>query len=383
MSGIAPEELQGLRQLKRFNEALSRVSAGSGPKTAQERQRREQQADYLRLFLMGVMNPVVRSMRGLCAASRSRAMQERTGLPALSKSSFSEMQHLVDPSLLEKVFKELAAEAQKRHPAPEGQVSWRVVDSSVFDVLNRMEWAYFQTHKGKGQCAIRLHVSLDSLSSVPMAAKITPAKTCERAVWKSQWEGGNGEIGDRNYSQNYGFLRLLGRKKGWFILRLREKQTFLIVEEELPLSQADQKAGVSRQAWARLGKSERTRTDRLRVIWIKTDEGEPLLLVTNQGSEQMPAALVSAAYRHRWQIELFFRWIKCLLQCRHFLAESPRGVAIQLYLVLIGAVLLQLHLGQRPCRRVWEALQFYFLGFYTEEDMSMAVLRYLPAAKKS
>lgn len=385
MSGIAPEDLQGLRQLKLFNQALSRVSASASfrQETAEERERREQQADYLRLFLLGVMNPVVRSMRGLCAASQSKAMQERTGLPAFSRSSFSEMQHLVDPSLLEQVFKELAAEAQKRHPTPGGQVSWRIVDSSVFDVLNRMEWAYFQTHKGKGQCAIRLHVSLDYLSSVPLAAKITPAKTCERAIWKTQWEEGSGEIGDRNYSQNHGFLRLLERKKGWFILRLREKQTFLTIEEELPLSEADQKAGVSRQAWARLGKSDRTRTDRLRVIWIKMADGETLMLVTNQGPGQMPAALVSAAYRHRWQIELFFRWIKCLLQCRHFLAESPRGVAVQLYLVLIGAVLLQLHLGQRPNRRIWEALQFYFLGFYTEADLSKAILRYLPAAKKS
>ena len=382
MSGLAPEDLRGMRQLKRFDKTLRRISAKGGQGTDAERRRREQTAGYLGLFLVGIMNPVLRSMRALCLASQSQAMQRR-GLPVLSKSSFSEMQHLVDPLLLEEVFKELSGEVRKQHGAPAGQVSWRITDSSVFDVLNRMDWAFFQTHKGRKQCAIRLHVSLDYLSSVPVAAKVTPAKACERAIWKTQWEEGSGEIGDRNYSQNYGFLRLLGRKKCWFILRLREKQVFLTIEEELPVSESDQKAGVSRQAWVRLGKSERTRTDRLRVIWIKMAKAETLMLVTNQTPEQMPAALVSAAYRNRWQIELFFRWIKCLLQCRHFLAESPRGVAIQLYLVLIAAVLLQLHLGQRPCRRVWEALQLYFFGFYTEEDLSKVILQHQPAAKKS
>ena len=126
----------------------------------------------------------------------------------------------------------------------------------------------------------------------------------------------------------------------------------------------------------------------MRVLWIAMADGNPLMLVTNQSPEQMPADLVSLTYRNRWQVELFFRWIKCILRCRHFLAESSRGVAIQLYLALIAAVLLQLHLGRRPSLRMWEALQFYFLGLFTQKDLAAAILREkaliaAKAAKKS
>jgi hypothetical protein len=285
------------------------------------------------------------------------------------------MQHLVDPGLLEAVFLELAREAQRQQPVPAGQVAWRIVDSSIFDVLPRLHWAYFQTHKGRPQSALRLHVTLDLVSGVPVAATITRAKVGERTVWKEHWEPGAGEVGDRNYSQDYRLLRLLDLQHGWFILRLREKQTHVTVETELPVSAADATAGVTRQVWGWLGKSEKTRSPRVRVLWLKMADGGPLMLVTNQSPEQMPAELVSLTYRHRWQIELFFRWVKCILQCRHFLAESPAGATLQLYLALIAAVLVQLHLGHRPSRRLWEALQFYFLGQLTEKDLAATLVR--------
>jgi hypothetical protein len=234
-------------------------------------------------------------------------------------------------------------------------------------------WAYFKKHQGRPQAAIRLHVSLDMVSSVPLEAKITTAKTGERTVWKNLWQAGAGEVGDRNYSQDYGLLRLLARRNAWFILRLREKQTHVQVLEELPVSAADRAAGVTRQAWGQLGKAERTRSPRVRVLWLEKADGGELMLVTNQSPDAMPAELVSLTYRHRWQVELFFRWIKCILRCRHFLAESPRGVAIQLYLALIGAVLLQLRLGRRPSLRLWEALQFYFLGIFDEPALAVAI----------
>jgi hypothetical protein len=385
---ISKKDLKGLRLLESFNQTLRRVSRRKRhQKVVVDPRRERQQEEYLSLYLFGLLNPAVRSMRALCELSRTDTVHS-LGLNAMSRSTFSEVQHLVEPALLEEVFLELVGQTQKRHPVPSGQVPWRIVDSSVFDVLPRLGWAYFQGHKGQPQSAIRLHVSLDLVSSVPAAAKVTTAKTGERTIWKNLWKEGFGEVGDRNYSQDYGLLRLLERKGAWFILRLREKQVQVQVEEELPLSAADRAAGVTRQVWGYLGRSEKTRSPRVRVLWINTAQGETLMLVTNQGPGKMSAELVSLTYRNRWHVELFFRWLKCILRCRHFLAESPRGVAIQLYLALIGAVLLQLHLGRRPSLRLWEALQFYFLGIFTSKDLAAAIARdnarvAAKAAKKS
>jgi hypothetical protein len=374
---LADADLQGLRLIKSFNKTLRKVCRRQRHQRpgADGARQLQQQREYLSLYLYGLLNPVVHSMRGLCRLSPTESARARMGSGAFSRSTFSEVQHLVAPGLLEEVFKELAAQVQDRQPAGPGRAPWRIVDSSVFNVLPRLDWAYFQGHKGQPQSAIRLHVSLDGLSGVPVEAKITTAKVGERQVWKGLWQPGTGEVGDRNYSQDYGLLRLLERYGAWFILRLREKQAHVTVTEELPVSPADRAAGVTRQVWGYLGKSEKTRSPRVRVIWVSLAAGGQLMLVTNQSPEQMPAELVSLTYRHRWQIELFFRWIKCILRCRHFLAESPRGVAIQLYLALIAAVLLQLHLGRRPSLRMWEALQFYFLGIFTQKDLVAAIAR--------
>jgi hypothetical protein len=133
---------------------------------------------------------------------------------------------------------------------------------------------------------------------------------------------------------------------------------------------------VVRQAWAHLGAKERYRSMRVRVVWIQSAE-HSLILVSNLTPEQVSAAEVGLLYLKRWKVELFFRWIKCVLGCRHWLAESPRGVTIQLYLALIAALLLQLYTGRRPTRRMMELIQLYLLGYATAEDVAAGLQREL------
>ena len=262
---------------------------------------------------------------------------------------------------------ELIAEVRRRTPNAKEAERWRVVDSSVFDAVQRMGWAHFQTHNGVRQSAVRLHVTYDLLMGVPCKAVVARAKVGEQKIWREQWDQGMGEIGDRNYSLDYKLLDRLDEAGGFFLLRLREKSFNFEVEEELPLSPEDRQANVIRQAWGYLGK-ERPRK-RVRVIWIRMVSGEDLALVTNLSVERLPAHTAGVLYRNRWQVELFFRWIKCILQCRHFLAESERGVAIQLYLALIAALIIQLYTGSRPNKRVWEMLQWYSTGMARPDEL--------------
>ena len=98
-------------------------------------------------------------------------------------------------------------------------------------------------------------------------------------------------------------------------------------------------------------------------------------LVTPLGPEELAAAEVALLYKQRWRIELFFRWIKCILGCRHWLAESPQGVAIEVYLALIAALLLQLYTGQAPNRRMMELIQFYLLGVASLDELEQGLER--------
>ena len=288
-----------------------------------EAKRKLQAADYLSLFLFGLFNPVVRTLRGLSSASDlSRVRQEVCGRH-VSLGSFSEAQHLLEPALLEKIFTSLSGR-----------------------------------HQQKTQRAVRLHLGLHVLSDAPARATITAGNVGEGKAWQEKWEPGDNYIGDRNFGQNYQLLGQLEEKGCGYILRLRQSAR-MRVEEELPLLEEDKKAGVIRQAGVTLGCRKAYHSRRVRLVWVQTPK-EVLLLVTHQ--PEMSAGLVGQLYRQRWQVELFFRWIKCVLGCRHWLAESPEGAAIQIYLALIAALLLQLYSGIRPNRRMMETLQFYAMG---------------------
>jgi hypothetical protein len=336
--------------------------------TFEDRRRKLEAAQYLCLFLFGLLNPVVRTMRGLCAASHLPRVQEEVCGRAVSLGSFSEAQHVLSPALLEKIFTELGQELHRNQPSAPGAKlrPWLIQDSTLWEALPRMGWALWRT-QGTTQRAVRLHLSLHVLEDKPVRAKVTVGAYCERKAWKQTWQEGDAYIGDRNYGEDYQIFGQLHEKHSLFVLRLREEAS-IDIQEELPLSQEDRAAGVVRQAWAVLGCKARYRSMRVRLVWVQGPK-EVLILVTNQTPEELSAALVSQLYRCRWQIELFFRWIKCILGSRHWLAESPEGVAIQIYLALIAALLLQLYTGRRPTKRMMELIQFYLLGVASLEDL--------------
>lgn len=337
--------------------------------------RKLQLADYLSLFLFGLVNPILDSTRALCAASQlSRVQRELSGGAPVSLGSFSEAQHLTDPVWLEKLFTQLTA--QVGHPKPhdphQAWQDWFARDSSLLPALPRMHWALFGGGKakksGKANNGVRLHLSLHLLDDKPTAAHITSGKTCERKSWKTQWERGAAYVGDRYFAEDYQCLRELEAYGCAYIVRLLDTSVVQVVEE-LPVTAADAAAGVLRQARVRLGRRACDRIENVRVIWVQSATAGVLRLLTNLTVEVAPAELISVLYRCRWQIEGFFKWLKCLLGCRHWFAESQRGVTIQLYLALIAAVLLQLAMGERPNKRMLELLQLYQMGWATLEEL--------------
>lgn len=101
-------------------------------------------------------------------------------------------------------------------------------------------------------------------------------------------------------------------------------------------------------------------------------EAKSFLLLTNR--DDIDADVIGMLYRNRWEVELFFKWMKCILKC-HFLLESPAGVAAQIYTALILALLLSSLTGKRPTQRQMEAIQLHLLGYVTDEELTRAMLK--------
>jgi len=374
---LTEKDLGHWRILHRFRQKLEAVFERHplGP-TFENPNRELSAADYLSLFLFGLLNPVAQTLRGLSQASQLERVQQEVCARAVPRSTFSEAQHVLEPILLEKVFAELSAELPSVHQdARNDQWQWLARDGSLFRALPRMAWAlYGGGKKGAPNRAVRLHLSFHVWEDKPVQAAIRVGAQCERAVWQEQLEKGAGYIGDRYFGENYQLFQTLDQKGCAFVLRLRE-QAVIHVEEELALSAADQAAGVVRQAWAHLGSTPRYRSMRLRVVWIE-NQGQELILVTNLAPAALPAELVGELYRKRWRIELFFRWVKCILGCGHWLAESSQGASLQIYLALIASLLLQLYTGRRPTKRMMELFHFYLLGWASDADLQKGLTRY-------
>ena len=108
----------------------------------------------------------------------------------------------------------------------------------------------------------------------------------------------------------------------------------------------------------------------LEVETGKTDsQGRPEVLLLATDRLDLEAEYVALGYRFRWTVELFFRWFKCILGCRHLLSTSPNGITIQLYLGIIASLLISLWTGKKPTKRTLEMLQFYFCGLASEEEL--------------
>ena len=389
-SGAAPafseRELTAFRHLRRFREAVARAQVAVPPDGSfTDPKRRLALGDYLCLFLMGLFNPVARTLRGLQQASGFAQVQKEVCTRRVSLGSLSEAQHLVDLPLLEHIFAELAAEVAEKDtlPAALRVQKWMARDGSLFAALPRMSWAlYGGGREGFVNNAVRINVSYHLLKEAPVAAKITVGKACERAALREQIKAGDAYVGDRYYSEHYAFFAELSARGCHYLIRLVEKTIATTVVEELPVTAEDRSAGVMRQAMVRLG-SERTLSEVLRVIWLTGQGGQLIMLATNLQAGQLSAGDAALLYKHRWQVEYFFRWVKCLMGCGHWLAESPRGVALQLYLALIGALLLQLDLGRRPSKRVWELLQWHQCGMLEEDELTPLLQRQLAAEESA
>lgn len=373
---IDEKKLRSWKLLDDFRARLAKVRAETPPppeKRPGGPERLLLEEDYFSLMLFGMLNPVLDSMRGLCAASHLARVQTEVCSRQVSLGSFSEAQGVFDPELLKGVFLDLAEQ---------NQTSWgdprlahladklKLVDGTLLPALPRMHWALWLNDQNR---AAKLHLKFSVLRQAACDALITAGNSCERKALRKFVKKGEIIVADRYYGLEYGFFGELKQIGASHVIRIRNNPRMEVVEE-LALSEEDRAAGVTWQGKVKLG--DQWQGEPIRVVRVEVD-GKPLLLATDLDIE---AELIALIYRYRWQIELFFKWLKSILGCRHLLAESPAGVAIQIYSALIAALMLQAFTGKRPGKRAMELIQMYLMG-YAELDDVIALLKVEKTAK--
>jgi Domain of unknown function (DUF4372)/Transposase DDE domain len=199
------------------------------------------------------------------------------------------------------------------------------LDSSIVDVsLTLFPWAPHEHSRG----AVKLHTLLDVQSAIPVFIDITGAHTSDsHALDRILPEPGCFIVMDRGYV-DFPRLYRLHQSMAFFVLRAKQNLQFRRRQSH-PFDSA---TGVrSDQTIALSGKYTPRKFPALlrRVSFYAADIDRRFVFLTN--NFQIPSPIVAAIYHQRWQIELFFKWIKQHLRIKRFFGTSPNAVKTQIW----------------------------------------------------
>jgi hypothetical protein len=368
---IREKDLKGLKYFKLLGSLLDRLHANA---TVRDHagNRRLFYDQYACLLLLFFFNPVVKSLRGIQQASTLDKVQHLFGCNRVSRGSLSEASRVFDPELLHALIGDIATQTLPLVHGKEAEAlrGLTAVDGSLLPALPKMAWALWLDPQHR---AAKMHVHFDVLKGVPVDTTVTTGNGSETEQLRATLQARRLYVIDRGYA-DYQLFQDVIDKGSDFIGRIRDNAVWTVVEER-PLTPAARAAGVrsDRVVWLGGPQSGPVFKQPVRVLEVdtgKTDaRGRPEILLLATSRLDLDAELVALGYRFRWTVELFFRWLKCILGCRHLLANSHEGVTIQVYLAIIASLLISLWVGRKPTIRTLEMIQFYFTGWATEEEL--------------
>ena len=211
----------------------------------------------------------------------------------------------------------------------------KIPDSSPIrlDLLHH-PWAE-KTQRIEG---MKLHLIYDLTNTIPTYFEFTGARTNDVEVGKKTViEKGCTYVFDKGY-MNYSWWNDISEQGAYFVTRLKRNSS-IIEESDIQIHNEIISSQLIRIKPSHHGKN-RSCTKLLRRVFVQREEKSPLVLVTNdlnRSSEE-----IADLYKSRWQIELFFKWIKQNLKIKKFLGKSENAVKTQICIALISFVLLHL-----------------------------------------
>lgn len=350
---------------------------------------------YCMLILVYLFNPIVTSLRGIQQASELKKVQRKLKCPRASLGSLSEATDVFDPERLQEIVQELFAETKP------------LVDDSRLDAFSRRLVAVDGTllakfpqitqaawQKRKHPDGWRLHTHFEILRGVPTQVTLTDGRNSgasnEKAVLRRTLETDCCYLTDRGYEQ-FSLFNAIVDAGSSYVCRIRNDHHFE-VDQSREISAEATKAGVIEDAVGTLGSPRSKRIEHphhaVRIVRIRVEPQEKrggrrraaatqeIVLATNMLA--VPADVVATLYRHRWTIEVFFRFFKHILGCRHLLSEDPEGIEIQTYMAIIACLLISLWTGRKPTLRTYEMICFYFIGWADEEELLTHISKLQP-----
>jgi hypothetical protein len=282
-----------------------------------------------------------RSLREIEAALESHAAKlYHLGAEGAKRSTLSDANRLRPWEVFSGVFADLVGRLARNHKRQIGEVV-HLIDASGLRLSElSKDWARFSA----GVCGVKMHVIYDPNDDCPIYAAVTPANVNDITAAKEMpIDPGATYVFDLGY-YDYGWWAKFDFAGCRIVTRLKANTKLSVVAGnavEKGSNILSDRIGHLPQRMAR--SRENPFQDPVREICVKIETGKVLRILTND--LDAPAQEIADLYKRRWQIELFFRWIKQTLKIKHFLGRSENAVRIQIMIALITFLLLRLAHG--------------------------------------
>ncbi len=293
------------------------------------------------------------------------------GSAKLSRSNLSRINEDKPYALYEALFGKLLHRCQGRVPGHKFRFNNPLysLDASTIDLcLSVFPWAEFRTTKG----AIKLHVGLNHRGHIPEFVTVTDGKVGDVTVGRTiDFPKGSIVAIDRGYN-DYAWYNQLTKKEIFFVTRLKSNAKTRIVQRHSVLKNKGLTSDHTVEfTGARTAK--RCPAQLRRIGYRDPKTGKHYIFLTN--NFKLAAKTIADIYKARWDVELFFKWVKQNLKIKAFIGTSKNAVMTQIWVAMCVYLLLAFLKFQSKLKKsMQQILRILQLNLFEKRDL-MALLR--------
>lgn len=273
------------------------------------------------------------------------------GLTSVARSTLADANNKRDADIFEEVFYSLLDKCRELSPRHRFKFKNPLYsfDSTLINVcLSLYPWATYRKKKG----AFKLHTLLDHSGYLPSFMVLTDGKPHDITVVKNESFGfpslspDSILLIDRAYI-DYKWLYSLNKRKLFFVMKVKSNMQYVVIgQQDVPKNR-----GIVSDCRIRLTgqESQENYPDTLRLVtYVDQETGKMHQFFTN--NFKLAARTIADLYKSRWNIEIFFKWIKQNLKIKSFLGTSKNAVMTQIWAAMIYYLLLSFIKFQTKCR---------------------------------
>lgn len=335
--------------------------------------------DVLVAYLLAFFNPVVRSLRSIEDMSQLPGINRFLGVDAVCRSTLSDANQLFDPELLRPLLDDLRAKLPNLHQMEGGaelqQIldQLKLVDGSHFNVAADVQWAMQGANQhSAGRRSVRLNCQFCLRTGVPDGISLNGQDGIgEGSAATGFIEPGTICLFDSGVV-SFPYIQAILDKQAHLLCNLATSVKFT-AEHERELSEEDRRAGVISDHAGKLTGSDRrtapSATLREVVVQITDRDGKLRTLRLLTDLLHLPARLIAELYRHRWQVEIFFRWLKVHANFEHLTSHSRNGITLGFYVAVIATMLMCLQTQRQLSLYGYNLLAMVAMGLGDVDDI--------------